>query len=71
MRMQIQDLHWLDLGWDEGPNPKTLLDEGSFGPYRQSKRTPIYLEHAERLLNSGQAYYDFRSDEELDKAQRS
>ena len=57
MRMQIQDLAWLDLKWDEGINPQTLKDEGPLGPYRQSQRTEIYKAHAERLLESGQAYF--------------
>ncbi len=67
MRMQIQDLAWLGLTWDEGPDPRTLQDKGTFGPYRQSRRTSIYLEHAGRLLESGQAYYDFRTDAELEQ----
>ena len=66
MKMQIADLDWLGLKWDEGPNPKTLKDEGAYGPYRQSQRTAIYLEHADRLVKSGKAYYDFRTDEELE-----
>ncbi|MES2962922.1 MAG: glutamate--tRNA ligase, partial [Bdellovibrionota bacterium] len=68
MRMQIADLKWLGLTWDEGPNPETLKDMGSFGPYRQSQRKHIYMEHAERLIAQGKAYYDFRTDEELEKA---
>lgn len=67
MRMQISDLEWLGLRWDEGPDAETLRDRGAYGPYRQSERKPIYMEHAERLLKTGQAYYDFRSDEELEK----
>ncbi len=66
MRMQISDLAWLELNWDEGPDPKTLKDQGPYGPYRQSQRLSIYREHAEKLLLSGKAYYDFRSDEELE-----
>jgi nondiscriminating glutamyl-tRNA synthetase len=66
MRMQIQDLKWLDLPWQEGPNPETLEDMGPHGPYRQSRRKQIYMEHAERLVAKGQAYYDFRTDEELE-----
>lgn len=67
MRMQIQDLEWLGLNWDEGPDPKTLQDKGPHAPYRQSQRAHIYREHAERLLEAGMAYYDFRTDEELEK----
>jgi len=41
----IDDLKWLGLDWDEGPDV-----DGSYGPYRQSDRLEIYREHAERLL---------------------
>lgn len=67
MKMQIQDLQWLGIDWDEGPHPVTLEDLGPYGPYRQSRRKEIYLEHASRLLASGKAYYDFRTDEELEE----
>ena len=67
MRMQIADLKWLGLTWDEGPDPETYEDKGPYGPYRQSRRASIYMEHAERLIKQGRAYYDFRTDEELEK----
>ncbi|RYZ75450.1 MAG: glutamate--tRNA ligase [Proteobacteria bacterium] len=66
MRMQIQDLEWLGIPWDEGPNPKDFTDMGPVGPYRQSRRKDIYMEHAQRLIAQGRAYYDFRTDAELD-----
>src|SRR3954469_9631221 len=52
MRMQISDLNWLDLRWDEGPDAQTLKDRGPHGPYRQSERKQIYQEYADRLLKS-------------------
>lgn len=67
MRMQISDLEWLGLEWNEGPDPKTLKDKGPYGPYRQSQRLDIYLEHAERLLKNGKAYYCFLTDEEIEQ----
>ena len=67
LRMQLQDLQWLGLHWDEGPDPKTLEDKGEFGPYRQSQRLGIYQKHVDQLLNSGQAFYCFMSDEEHEK----
>lgn len=67
MRMQIADLKWLNILWDEGPNPETFQDMGPHGPYRQSRRKEIYMQHAEKLISEGKAYYDFRTDEELDK----
>lgn len=66
MKMQIQDLKWLQLNWNEGPNPETLQDMGPYGPYRQSHRKEVYMEHATKLVDTGRAYYDFRTDAELD-----
>ena len=67
MRMQISDLEWLGLNWDEGPDPKTLKDVGSYGPYRQSQRLSIYKEHADRLLAQGKAFYCFMTDAEIER----
>lgn len=66
MKMQIADLKWLGLKWSEGPDPESLIDVGPYGPYRQSRRLEIYKEHAQRLLDSGQAYYCFMTDEEIE-----
>ena len=35
----LEDLRWLGLTWDEGPDL-----EGDFGPYRQSERRHLYGE---------------------------
>ncbi|PYV72223.1 MAG: glutamate--tRNA ligase [Acidobacteria bacterium] len=56
----IDDMKWLGLDWDEGPDVG-----GSFGPYRQSDRLPIYREHAERLLSEHKAYLCFCTEAEL------
>jgi len=56
----IEDLKWLGLDWDEGPDKG-----GAFGPYRQSDRLEIYREHAERLVSEGKAYLCFCSEEDL------
>jgi len=48
------DLRWLGLGWDEGPDIG-----GPRQPYRQSERLAIHRDHAERLLRAGLAYYCF------------
>ncbi len=71
MKTQIHALHWLDLAWDEGPDPKTLVDKGPYGPYRQSQRKDIYLKHAELLISKDLAYFDFRTDEELETLKQS
>lgn len=67
LRMQISDLQWLGLTWDEGVDPLTLQSVGPYGPYRQSERLHIYKKYAGELLERGLAYYDFRTDEELEK----
>jgi len=70
LKMVMEDLLWLGLNWDEGPDPVTLEDRGNFGPYRQSQRLKIYLKYAHDLLEKGLAYYCFLTDEELE-AQRN
>jgi glutamyl-tRNA synthetase/nondiscriminating glutamyl-tRNA synthetase len=58
----IDDLKWLGLDWDEGPDIG-----GPYIPYRQSDRLDIYREHAERLVREGKAYLCFCRDEDLQK----
>jgi len=58
----IDDLKWLGIDWDEGPDVG-----GAYGPYRQSDRLEIYREHAERLLKEHKAYLCFCSEEELQR----
>lgn len=71
LKMQVGDLVWLGLKWDEGPNPKTLKDEGPHGPYRQSQRREIYKKYAEQLINQGNAYYCFLTDEEIEAQKKA
>lgn len=71
MRMQMNDLAWLGLEWQEGPHPESLKDQGPYGPYRQSQRAQIYMEHAQKLISKGLAYYDFRSDDEIEKLKQA
>ena len=56
----IDSLRWLGLDWDEGPDIG-----GPFAPYRQSERKEIYQQHAQQLVEMGQAYYCFCSPERL------
>lgn len=56
----LEALKWLGLSWDEGPDVA-----GPHAPYRQSERLEIYHEHAEQLVESGQAYYCFCTPERL------
>lgn len=55
-------LDWCGLTPDE-----SVRKEGAYAPYRQSERKPIYRDYAERLLESGHAYYAFDTPEELEK----
>ncbi len=46
---QLEELAWLGLTWDEGPDPRTGADLGGRGPYRQSERAALYEEALARL----------------------
>src|SRR4029078_11426446 len=56
----LEDLRWLGLQWDEGPDVW-----GSGGPYRQSERLHLYPSYANELLAGGHAYYCFFSPQKL------
>ena len=58
----IEALKWSGIEIDEG-----VEEGGPYGPYRQSDRKEIYKEFAERLIESGNAYYAFDTAEELDE----
>ncbi len=50
----IESLKWLGIDWDEGP-------------YFQSQRFHIYQGYIERLLEAGNAYYCYCTQEELER----
>jgi len=56
----IDDLRWLGIDWDEGPDVG-----GPHGPYLQSQRRDIYDQYLKQLLEAGKAYYCFDTPEEL------
>jgi glutamyl-tRNA synthetase len=60
-RTMIDDLAWLGLTWDEGPDVG-----GPHGPYRQSDRQAHYAAAAERLAAAGRAYPCFCTPAMLD-----
>lgn len=66
----IEDLIWLGLSWDEGPNERDPGEKGEFGPYRQSKRLEVYSTHTAQLLAEGKAYRCFCTPEELEEERR-
>ena len=57
----VEGFRWLDLDWDEG-----VAVGGPHGTYRQSDRFDRYRAVARQFLDTGRAYYDFRSAGELD-----
>ncbi len=61
----IEDLRWLNIDYDEGPDIG-----GPLGPYRQSERRDLYDAAAKKLLDSGDAYYAFDTPEELEAMRR-
>jgi nondiscriminating glutamyl-tRNA synthetase len=58
----LESLRWLGISWDEG-----LQVGGEDGPYRQTERLDIYNEYTARLLETGQAYYCFCTEVELEE----
>ena len=60
------DLAWLGLEWDEGPD-----QPGPGGPYRQSERTQVYAAYYQRLIDAGQAYPCFCSSQELQMVRKA
>jgi glutamyl-tRNA synthetase len=58
-----EDLRWLGLDWDEGPDVG-----GSFGPYLQSERREFYLAGWRQLCDSGFIYPCTCSRKDLERA---
>ena len=56
----LDDLKWLGLDWDEGPDVG-----GDFGPYKQSDRLQIYQDYANKLLAQGNAFKCYCTAEEI------
>ena len=63
--MVLNDLKWLNLEWDEGPDIG-----GDYGPYRQSERLDLYKKFAYKLLEEGRAYRCFCTDQELEEMRK-
>jgi len=62
----IDNLHWLGISWDEGPQVAGGEDIGPYAPYRQSRRMELYAREADRLVASGSAYQCWCTHEELE-----
>ncbi len=50
----FEALEWLGLDWDDGP-------------YFQTRRFPVYLEHIQKLLDTGHAYYCTCTSEQVEQ----
>lgn len=62
----LEDLRWLGIDWDEGPDVG-----GPYGPYRQSERAASYLAATATLLERGSAYRCFCTDEDIESHRRA
>lgn len=57
----LEALSWVGIKIDEGVGVG-----GPYAPYRQSERKPMYMQYAQQLIDAGQAYYAFDTEDELD-----
>ena len=58
----LDSLMWLGLAPDEGPGIG-----GDYGPYVQTQRRELYIEHAHKLVKMGKAYRCFCTKERLEQ----
>ena len=64
-KILLNDLRWLGLEWDEGP------DVGGPEPsYLQSERLSIYKDYAQRLIDEGFAYNCYCTTEEIEASKQ-
>ena len=65
----FEDLNWLGIDWDEGPE---FLSSGGgeVGSYLQSQRLEKYQEQLQKLFDKGLAYYAFETPEELNEKRK-
>ena len=61
----LEDLRWLGLDWDEGPEVG-----GPNAPYRQSERRDHHRARAEKFVAEGLAYRDYLSPDEHEELRR-
>jgi nondiscriminating glutamyl-tRNA synthetase len=67
----LDGLHWLGLGWDEGPEVAGGADIGAYGPYRQMQRIGSHMAAAADLLARDLAYPCYCTPEELEADRRA
>ncbi len=59
----LDDLRWLGIDWDEGPDVG-----GPYAPYMQSERQAIYAEYLQSLQDAGRIYPCYCSRAEIARA---
>jgi glutamyl-tRNA synthetase len=57
----LKSLEWVGIQIDEG-----VGKGGPHAPYRQSERKPIYKQYAQQLVDGGNAYYAFDTEQEIE-----
>lgn len=57
----LKSLAWAGIKIDEGVGVG-----GPYAPYRQSERKELYKQYAQKLIDDGNAYYAFDSEDELE-----
>jgi glutamyl-tRNA synthetase len=62
----LENLHWLGITWDEGPDSAGGDDRGPYAPYRQMQRNASHVTAAADLLARDLAYPCYCTPEELD-----
>src|SRR4051812_26140606 len=62
----LEELHWLGVEWDEGPDAAGGADRGPYAPYRQLQRIGRHKEVAATLLARDLAYPCYCTPEELE-----
>lgn len=78
----LEDLAWLGIEWDEGPEHSTRGEAGTIartlggdprrvGPFYQAQRLAIYNEWIQRMIERDLAYPAFETAEELDAKRRA
>ncbi|KYG33956.1 glutamate--tRNA ligase [Alkalihalobacillus trypoxylicola] len=56
----LASLKWLGVEWDE-----SIDSDGEYGPYRSMDRIEIYQKYLDQLLEEGNAYYCYMTEDEL------
>ncbi len=58
---QLDGLRWLGVDWDE-----SVDIGGPYAPYRQMERLELYQPYVQQLIQDGNAYYCYCSEEDLE-----